>query len=210
MKTGRPVYNDEDRAGDPTAAADGKKGKEVLAIPSFLGGKNWMPMSDSQKTGLFYVPSNEWSMDIHNEPVTYKKGAAYLGAGLTIHSVFDDHIGALKAIDPKTGEIKWTFKNVAPLWGGTMATAGGLVFMGNPEGYFMALDDTTGKVLWKFQVGTGIVGQPVTWSQDGEQYVAVAVGWGGAVPLWGGDIATKVKNFNQGGGIYVFKLFKPS
>ena len=210
LKTGRPVYDDADRAGDPTQSADGKKGKEIIAIPSFLGGKNWMPMSYSQKTGLFYVPSNEWSMDLHNEPVTYKKGAAYLGAGFTIHTIFDDHIGALKAIDPATGAIKWVYKNVAPLWGGTMATAGGLVFMGNPEGEFMALDDTTGKVLWKFQVGTGIVGQPVTWSQDGEQYVAVAVGWGGAVPLWGGDVAAKVKNFNQGGGVWVFKLFKPS
>ena len=97
---GRPIYNDDDRPGDPTKSADGKEGKEVFAVPSFLGGKNQMPMAYSQNTHLFYVPSNEWGMDIHNEPVAYKKGAAYLGAGFTIHTIFDDHIGSLKAIDP--------------------------------------------------------------------------------------------------------------
>ncbi len=208
VKTGRPNFVEENRPGNPAEAEGGKKGKQIFAVPSFLGGKNWMPMAYSKKTGLFYVPSNEWGMDLWNEPVTYKKGAAYLGAGFTIKPLYDDHIGALKAIDPKTGEIKWSYKNKAPLWAGTMTTAGGLVFTGNPEGHFMALDDETGKVLWKFQTGTGIVGQPVTWEMDGEQYVAIATGWGGAVPLWGGEVAKHVKYLNQGGGVWVFKLFK--
>src|SRR6185369_1361906 len=80
LKTGRPVYVDDNRPGDPAKSADGKAGAEVLAAPSFLGGKNQMQMSYSPQTGLFYVPSNEWAMTIHNEPVAYKKGAAYLGA----------------------------------------------------------------------------------------------------------------------------------
>ena len=67
-------------------------------------------------------------MDIWNEPITYKKGAAYLGAGFTIKPIFDDHIGALRAIDPKTGKIVWEYKNKAPLWGGVLTTAGDLVF----------------------------------------------------------------------------------
>jgi alcohol dehydrogenase (cytochrome c) len=208
IATGRPVYNDDNRAGDPTKAADGKKGKSVLAIPSFLGGKNWMPITYSQRSGLFYVPSNEWGMDIWNEPVTYKKGAAYLGAGFTIHPIFKDHIGSLKAIDPKDGSIKWQLNNDAPLWAGTMSTAGGLVFTGNPEGDFMAINDETGKVEWKFNTGTGVVGQPITYEMDGEQYVAIVAGWGGAVPLWGGDVAEKVKGINQGGSVWVFKLAK--
>ncbi len=205
---GRPVYIEANRPGDPSAAAEGKKGKMVFAVPSFLGGKNWNPMAHSPKTGLFYVPSNEWGMDIWNEPISYKKGAAYLGAGFTIKPLFKDYIGSLKAIDPNDGSIKWEFKNNAPLWGGVMATAGGLVFTGTPEGYLVALDDETGKVLWKFQTGSGIVGQPVTWEMDGEQYLAVASGWGGAVPLWGGEVAKKVKYLNQGGSIWVFKLPK--
>ncbi|MDH3920678.1 MAG: PQQ-dependent methanol/ethanol family dehydrogenase [Rhodospirillales bacterium] len=205
---GRPVFIEANRPGDPSAAAEGKKGKMVFAVPSFLGGKNWNPMAHSPKTGLFYVPSNEWGMDIWNEPISYKKGAAYLGAGFTIKPLFKDYIGSLKAIDPNDGSIKWEFKNNAPLWGGVMATAGGLVFTGTPEGFLVALDDETGKVLWKFQTGSGIVGQPVTWEMDGEQYLAVASGWGGAVPLWGGEVAKKVKYLNQGGSIWTFKLPK--
>lgn len=165
-------------------------------------------MAYSQDTGLFYVPSNEWEMDIWNEPTAYKKGAAYLGAGFTIKAINDDYIGVLRAIDPKTGETVWSHKNYAPLWGGVLATAGNLVFTGNPEGYLLALDAKTGEVLYKFNTGSGIVGSPVTWEMDGEQYISVLSGWGGAVPLWGGDVAKRVKHLNQGGSIWTFKLPK--
>ena len=207
-ETGRPIFNEDNRPGNPAEAADGKKGDVIFASPSFLGGKNWMPMAFSQQTGLFYVPSNEWGMDIWNEPITYKKGAAYLGAGFTIKPNYQDHIGSLKAIDPMTGEWKWEYKNDAPLWSGVMTTAGGLVFFGTPEGKFLALDDQTGEELWSFQTGSGIVGQPVTWEQDGEQYVSIISGWGGAVPLWGGEVAKKVNYLNQGGTLWTFRLPK--
>ena len=205
---GRPILIDENRPGNPEASEDGKKGNSVFSVPSFLGGKNWMPMAFSKETGLFYVPSNEWGMDIWNEPISYKKGAAYLGAGFTIKPLFEDYIGSLKAIDPKSGEIKWEFKNNAPLWGGVLTTAGGLVFTGTPEGYLYGLDADTGKVLYKFQTGSGIVGSPITWEQGGEQYVSVISGWGGAVPLWGGDVAKRVSFLNQGGTVWTFKLPK--
>eukprot|EP01037_Dinobryon_pediforme_P014669 gene14669-14793_t len=205
-ENGRPIYNDDNRPGDPTKSTDGKEGKEVFAVPSFLGGKNQMPMAFSQNTGMFYVPSNEWGMDIHNEPVAYKKGAAYLGAGFTIHTIFDDHIGSLKAIDPATQKVVWEYKNKAPLWGGVLTTAGGLVITGTPEGYLKIFDDKTGEVLWSFNVGTGIVAPPISWEEDGQQMIGVTAGWGGAVPLWGGDVAKQVKDINQGGSFWVFKL----
>ncbi|MEL6782312.1 MAG: PQQ-binding-like beta-propeller repeat protein, partial [Pseudomonadota bacterium] len=207
-ETGRPVFVEDNRPGDPAASTDGKKGQVIFASPSFLGGKNWMPMAFSQRTGHFYVPANEWDMDIWNEPITYKKGAAYLGAGFTIKPNYEDHIGSLKAIDPDTGELVWEAKNDAPLWGGVMATAGGLVFTGTPEGKFVAYDDETGEELWSFQTGSGIVGQPITWEQDGEQYVSIISGWGGAVPLWGGEVAKKVNYLNQGGMLWTFRLPK--
>lgn len=207
-ENGRPIFNEPNRPGDPAAAADGKKGEVVFSSPSFLGGKNWMPMAFSQNTGNFYVPSNEWGMDIWNEPITYKKGAAYLGSGFTIKPNYEDHIGSLKAIDPDSGELKWEFKNDAPLWGGVMTTAGGLVFTGTPEGKFIAFDDETGDILWSFQTGSGIVGQPITWEMDGEQYVSIISGWGGAVPLWGGEVAKKVNYLNQGGTLWTFRLPK--
>ena len=205
-KNGRPIVNEANRPGKPV---NGKQGTSVFSVPSFLGGKNWNPMSFSQKTGLFYVPANEWGMDIWNKPVAYKKGAAYMGAGFTIKPIYEDHIGALKAIDPVSGEIKWIYKNNAPLWGGVLTTAGGLVFTGTPEGKFLALDDETGKVLYSFQAGSGIVSSPITWKQNGEQYIAVVSGWGGAVPLWGGEVAKTVKYLNQGGTVHVFKLHTP-
>ncbi|HSV71419.1 MAG TPA: PQQ-dependent methanol/ethanol family dehydrogenase [Methylibium sp.] len=206
LKTGKPNFVPENRPGDPTAGADGKKGAVVFSAPSFLGGKNQMPMAYSPDTKLFYVPANEWGMEIWNEPITYKKGAAYLGAGFTIKTVDDGYIGALRAIDPKTGKIVWEQKNNAPLWGGVLTTGGNLVFWGTPEGYLKAADAKTGKVVWQFQTGSGIVAPPVTWDMDGEQYVAVVSGWGGAVPLWGGDVAKKVNYLEQGGSIWVFKL----
>jgi alcohol dehydrogenase (cytochrome c) len=89
-----------------------------------------------------------------------------------------------------------------------MVTKGNLVFMGNPEGYLLALDAKTGEVKYKFNTGSGIVGTPITWDMDGEQYVAVVSGWGGAVPLWGGEVAKRVKDFNQGGMVWTFKLPK--
>lgn len=207
LKTGRPVYNDN-YPGDPSKSEDGKKGTTVYASPAFLGGKNQMPMAYSPKTKLFYVPSNEWGMDIWNEPGAYKKGGAYLGAGFTMKPNFDDYIGAMRAVDPKTGKIVWEIKNNAPLWGGVMTTAGGLVFYGTPEGYLKAVDDKTGKEMWKFQTGTGVVAPPITWQDGDTQYVAVVAGWGGAVPLWGGEVAKKVNTLEQGGSVWVFKLAK--
>ena len=208
LKTGRPNYVPENRPGDPTAGADGKKGNVVFAAPSFLGGKNQMPMAYSPETKLFYVPSNEWGMEIWNEPITYKKGAAYLGAGFTIKTLSDGPIGALRAIDPKTGKTVWEATNNAPLWGGVLTTGGNLVWWGTPEGFLQAADAKTGKVLWKFQTGSGIVAPPITWEDKGEQYVAVVSGWGGAVPLWGGDVAKRVNYLEQGGSVWVFKLMK--
>ncbi|HEY0271331.1 MAG TPA: PQQ-dependent methanol/ethanol family dehydrogenase, partial [Sphingomonas sp.] len=152
-KAGRPIFVDANRPGAPTT----DKGSSVFSAPAFLGAKNWMPMSYSLQTGLFYVPSNEWGMDIWNEPIAYKKGAAYLGAGFTIKPLNPDYIGALKAIDPSTGKTVWTYKNKAPLWGGVLSTAGGLVFTGTPEGYLKAFDAKTGQELWKFNTGSGVV-----------------------------------------------------
>ncbi|MCW8887009.1 MAG: PQQ-dependent methanol/ethanol family dehydrogenase [Motiliproteus sp.] len=205
-QNGRPLYNEDFRPGNPADSKDGKQGKTVVAAPSFLGGKNWMPMAYSQDTGYFYVPSNEWEMDIWNEPTAYKKGAAYLGAGFTIKAINEEYIGVLRAIDPVSGKEVWRYKNNAPLWGGVMATAGGLVFTGNPEGYLMAFDAKTGEMKYRFQTGSGIVGTPITWEQDGEQYISVVSGWGGAVPLWGGEVAKRVKHLNQGGTVWTFKL----
>ncbi len=204
-KDGRPIYNEASRPGAPGSEA---KGSSVFVAPAFLGAKNWMPMAYNKDTGLFYVPSNEWGMDIWNEGIAYKKGAAFLGAGFTIKPLNEDYIGVLRAIDPISGKEVWRHKNYAPLWGGVLTTKGNLVFTGTPEGFLQAFNAKTGDKVWEFQTGSGVLGSPVTWEMDGEQYVSVVSGWGGAVPLWGGEVAKRVKDFNQGGMLWTFKLPK--
>ncbi len=204
LKTGRPNVVENQYPPMPKAGAD--KGESVFVSPPFLGGTNWMPMSYSPDTGLFYIPANHWAMDYWTENVTYKPGAAYLGQGFRIKRLFDDHVGILRAIDPKTGKIAWEHKEQFPLWAGTLTTAGGLLFTGTSDGYVKAFDAWTGKEMWKFQTGSGVVSVPITWEQDGEQYIGISSGYGGAVPLWGGDMAELTKQVNQGGSFWAFKL----
>lgn len=206
LETGKPVEKGN-RPPLPKEGAD--KGESVFVSPPFLGGTNWHPMSYSPDTGLFYIPANHWAMDYWTEHLTYKAGSAYLGQGFRIKRLFDDHVGVLRAIDPKTGKIAWEHKEKFPLWAGTLTTAGGLIFTGTSDGYVKAFDAKNGKELWRFQTGSGVVSVPVTWEMDGEQYVGIQSGYGGAVPLWGGDMAELTKQVTQGGSMWVFKLPKP-
>jgi len=203
-KTGRPMEVEGQRPPKPEAGE--KRGKSIEVSPPFLGGKNWNPMAYSQDTGLFYIPGNHWKEDYWTEEVQYNKGSAYLGMGFRIKKMYDDHVGILRAMDPKTGKVAWEHKEKLPLWAGVLATKGGLVFTGTGDGYLKAFDDKTGKELWKFQTGTGIISPPITWEMDGEQYIGVTTGYGGAVPLWGGDMADLTKPVPQGGSFWVFKL----
>jgi PQQ-dependent dehydrogenase (methanol/ethanol family) len=201
---GRPLEVEGQR---PPAPAEGEtKGKVIQVTPNFLGGTNWMPMAYSQDTKLFYIPSNDWSEDYWTENVTYKKGAAYLGQGFRIKRQFDTHVGVLRALNPADGKIVWEHKEEMPLWAGVLATKGGWVLTGTSDGYVKAFDAKSGKELWKFQTGSGVVSQPVTWELDGKQYIGLASGYGGAVPLWGGDMADQTKQVSQGGSFWVFEV----
>ncbi|WP_148711481.1 PQQ-binding-like beta-propeller repeat protein [Pseudomonas aeruginosa] len=162
-------------------------------------GKIVKATAHADRNGFFYV-------DYWTEEVSYTKGSAYLGMGFRIKRMYDDHVGSLRAMDPVSGKVVWEHKEHLPLWAGVLATAGNLVFTGTGDGYFKAFDAKSGKELWKFQTGSGIVSPPITWEQDGEQYLGVTVGYGGAVPLWGGDMADLTRPVAQGGSFWVFKL----
>ncbi len=204
LKTGRPVEVEGQRPPPPEEGQD--KGKSVEISPPFLGGKNWEPMAYSPDTGLFYVPANNWKEDYWTEKVVYKPGAAYLGMGFRIKRMYPDSVGSLRAFNPTTGKMVWEHKEAYPLWSGTLATRGDLVFAGTSDGYFKAFEAKTGKELWKFQTGSGVVGCPVTWEADGKQYIGITSGYGGAVPLWGGDMAELTKRVSQGGSFWVFAI----
>ena len=112
----------------------------------------------------------------------------------------------LRAIDPTNGKIVWEHKEEMPLWAGVVTTAGGLVFTGTSDGFVKAFHAETGEELWRFQTGSGVVSQPIVYEVDGEQYLALASGYGGAVPLWGGDMAEMTRKVSQGGSFWVFAL----
>ena len=148
-------------------------------------------------------------MDIGDEPITYKKGAAYLGASFTIKPVFDDHIGSLKAIEPSTGKVVWEAHNKGVYWGGVLATHGGLVFTGTPEGFLKAFDARTGKESSGSSTpARGSSARPSLGKWGRGAVRGCGLGLGGAVPLWGGEVAKSHLGITQGGSLWAFKLPK--
>ena len=177
--------------------------KTVEVWPSTLGSKNWSPTSFSQKTGLVYANTLDIGMKYTPTREEYRAGATYWGAD--IEWVWPQGPrGYLKAIDPVTGKSKWEAPSDIPRFAGTLSTAGGVVFTGKLTGEFEAFDAETGEKLWQFQTGSGIEGQPVTWEQDGTQYVAVSVGIGGVYAIFSGD--ERLASVPAGGSLWVFAL----
>jgi PQQ-dependent dehydrogenase (methanol/ethanol family) len=171
------------------------QGKKVTGIcPSLEGGKNQQPAAFSPRTGLFYVPTNNLCMDFEVRPVTYIAGTPYIGANAPEHGGPGGHGGEFIAWDATTGRKVWGIKEPFPVWGGALATAGGVVFYGTLDGWFKAVDAATGAPLWKFKVGSGVVGNPVAYlGPDGKQYVAVYAGVGGDMGLLiAGDVAANL------------------
>jgi alcohol dehydrogenase (cytochrome c) len=143
--------------------------------PGVGGATNWMSPSHSPRTGLFYVTAREQCETYYAAPQVFREGRLYFGS--TNHTVpGDERWGAIRALDPTTGDVKWEFKTFLPSSAGTLATAGGLVFTGDRDGYVMALDAQSGRLLWKMNTGGRINATPISYSIDGRQYVAVAAG----------------------------------
>lgn len=201
LETGRPVENPAKR---PTAT-----NKAMDVYPSFLGGKNWEPMAFNPNTGLAYIPANDLTMNMEAEAeLEYNRGFFYLGAEWEMVTGPSGSPGHLIAWDPIKGEEVWRVPQKFPINGGTLTTAGNLVFFGNLEGRFSAFDAESGDELWGFNAGSGINSAPMTYSIDGEQYVAVTVGRPTVIPGFvGGDLGKQmVAATPAGGSMVVFKL----
>ncbi len=186
--------------------------KGIFTCPSFLGGKNWWPMSVDPATGMAYVPTLHACMTMKGAPVSYLRGLPFLGESFqVVPQPGAKGWGSLQAIDLSTGKRVWQYQTKAPWNSGVLTTASGLVFSGRADGHLMAFDAKTGKVLWESpQLASGIVSQPSTFEIAGKQYVALWAGWGGASPIWGGVMANdpSIKNIPRGGHLYVFGLGK--
>jgi alcohol dehydrogenase (cytochrome c) len=183
-KTGKPLNYDPNA--DVQIYAEGSHGtrakpKSDKLCPAHTGGKNWEPSAYNPQLGLLYIPSIEGcdyietvpQKDFADQGGTVKPRERFSGGGTKVQQGL---YGALKAVDPTTGEIKAALKLPYPNYSGALATAGNLVFIGEPDGTFSAYDARTLQELWSFNVGTGINAPPITYSVNGKQYVAVLVG----------------------------------
>jgi alcohol dehydrogenase (cytochrome c) len=155
------------------AAAESKDG--TVVCPAAAGATNWMSPSFSTQTGLLYVSAREQCDFFVGIPQAFHPGHPYIGS-VYFKPADERPWGALRAIDPLTGQIKWEFKYVSAPWAGVLSTAGGLVFSGDMEGYFIAFDARTGKELWHFGTGAPVYTAPMTYSLNGKQYIVISSG----------------------------------
>lgn len=196
--SGRPLVNPE---AIPTVEG-------VTVCPGAAGGKEWNAMAYSPGTQMVYLPVIENCAVFLNNGVKARQlnlpegesGFRYLP---------NQAYGKVMAIHAATGELAWEVKTRTPMAGGMLATAGGLVFAGDPEGNFSAYDAKDGRILWSYQTGSGIRAAPISYRLDGRQYIAILSGMGGAVGGFTSAGAPWMKNYRSGDTLYVFALFEP-
>jgi len=191
--------------------------------PAAPGAKDWNPSSFSPNTGLLYLPHNNLCMDFEAVEVSYIAGTPYIGANVVYKAGPGGHQGELTAWDPVAAKASWVIREKYPVWSGALSTAGNVVFYGNMEGWFKAVDAKSGQVLWQFKTGSGIIGQPIAYKgPDGHQYIAIFSGiggWPGAVVVndldtrdataaagWGQAMRDLKNDTTRGGTLYVFTV----
>ncbi len=161
--------------------------KPVDAVPGPFGAHNWQSMSYSPKTGFAYIPAQNVALAMGDDP-NWTQGSAAIGQpmngigwnlGKQLGASKGKTFGRLIAWDAARQKAAWTQDYVSPWNGGTLATAGGLVFQGTADGRLVAYDAASGEKLWDAPLGNGVVAAPMTYEIDGKQYVSIAVGWGG-------------------------------
>ena len=203
MTTGRPIEVADKRPRLKYRAKD--------ICPNLLGGKNWHPMSYNPQTGLVYIPSLNLCMDMEGAEPAYKRGTFYLAFEFDLGKAGPGgYMSELIAWDPIKQQKVWGNTDALPWLGGTMTTAGGLVFHGDVRGLFKALDAKSGKTLWQFNTGSGISAGPMTYELDGKQYVAVVSGRTFSIPVFLGPIGKLMVDASpEGGTLFVFELPTP-
>jgi alcohol dehydrogenase (cytochrome c) len=151
------------------------KAEAVATYPGVHGATNYMSTSYNPETRLLYVATRQEGTAYYNATAEYIKGTYFVAGGNRgIPGV--EPSGSIQALDPTSGEQRWSFALHSPPWAGVLSTAGGLVFGGTSEGNVFALDATSGKALWNFQTGATVTSNPISYELDGKQYIAMAAG----------------------------------
>lgn len=217
MKSGRPVKVKEH---SPFGLED-----NVQVCPSAMGGKDQQPCAlDPNEPGIAYCPTNNWCMELEPQERSHtQQGTVYVFANVFMYPEKPGVTGKFKKFNVLTGETVWEIPDQYPNWGGALLTDGGLAFYGSLGGDFRAVDRTSGKVIWSRKLGSGIIGNPITYKVGGKQYVSVWSGIGGWIGLpvtagldledkfgaIGATAMTKAANLDkipQGGTLYTFRI----
>ncbi len=183
----------------------------ALVRPTAFGGHNWQPMSYSPRTGLVYVPAQEIQGAYRLDPdFEYRPGEFNTGTDMNVFALSTREAvsGHLLAWDPVAQKEAWRQQHGLPWNGGTLATAGNLVFQGTADGRFVAYRADDGEKLWEAHAGTGVIAAPITWAAGGVQYVTIVAGWGGVFALAGGDAAAAA-GVESDGRVLTFALSPP-
>jgi len=182
-------------------------GENKLICPSVAGGKSWNQAAYSPRTGWIYTPGQEICNELVVREDKPQQGRIFLGGFWRMKPPPDgEAYGFLAAYDPLTGKQVWMYKYPYYLAASALATAGDLIFSGDPEGNFFALDARSGARLWSFATGGGHRGSPVSYGVKGRQYVATPSGWGSLLGRNPKVIWPRAPEFRAGSTLFVFAL----
>ncbi len=209
MKTGRPIENPQARYS--------QTGKPWIGSPGPLGAHSWNPMAYSPRTGLVYIPTNEAGFPYIGDtsfaahPVGFNTGLDFAAGAMPNNPAIQKATmqglkGYLLAWDPVHQKQAWRADHPGPANGGVVVTAGDVVFQGTYAGEFAAYRADNGRKLWSFNAQSAIIAAPMTFALDGEQYVAVLTGGGGAYSLSPGIVSLKSGKLHNICRLLVFKL----
>ncbi|HEY3838683.1 MAG TPA: PQQ-dependent dehydrogenase, methanol/ethanol family [Bryobacteraceae bacterium] len=198
-----------DESGNLIGRKEPAPGQPTLICPSIGGGRSWNHAAYSPKTGLFYTTGIEWCEMLTSNKEEAAPPQTFFGGVFELKKPPKGEPGGhFDAYDPLTGKVKWTVKSKYPPLASALVTGSDLLFTGDPEGNFFALDGNTGERLWSFATGSGHRGSPISYAVDGRQYIAVPVGWGSALAGLLPQLWPETEDFPGGSTLFVFALPK--
>jgi len=187
-------------------------GQTTVNCPADPGGRGWPATAYSPKTQMLYLPLNEFCSNTTPQPID--QGQVYTGGGRATFARVpvpdsDGNIGRIDAVKMTDQTQAWSHRQRSPQTSALLPTAGGLVFGGTWDRWFRAFDDESGKVLWEMRTNNAVNSFPISYSVDGTQYIAVAVGNGSSAARSWATLTPELVNPAGGSALWVFSV-KPS